>query len=103
MDAGFHAEKTMSTRRHTKLIHEGDYVAEVEVELIDADDGERPEVCPRLSSHPDHRRRLASRVRGTDHLDYDAGPQMVRTADPTELAPARRDPPGDTRTEKVPG
>ena len=27
----------MSTRRHTKLLHEGDYVAEVEVELTKAD------------------------------------------------------------------
>ncbi len=42
MDAGFHAEKTVSTRKHTKLLHEGDYVAEVEVELIDADGGWGP-------------------------------------------------------------
>ncbi len=42
MDAGFHAEKTVSTRKHTKLIHEGNYVAEVEVELIDADGGWGP-------------------------------------------------------------
>lgn len=27
----------MNTRRHTKLLHEGDYAAEVEVELTDAD------------------------------------------------------------------
>ena len=40
--SGFHAEKTVSTRRHTKLLHEGDYVAEVEVELIDADGGWGP-------------------------------------------------------------
>ena len=32
----------MNTRRHTKLLHEGDYVAEVEVELIDADAGWGP-------------------------------------------------------------
>jgi hypothetical protein len=42
MDAGFQAEKTVSTRKHTKLLHEGDYVAEVEVELIDADGGWGP-------------------------------------------------------------
>ncbi len=42
MDAGFHAEKTVSTRKHTKLLHEGDYVAEVEVQLIDADGGWGP-------------------------------------------------------------
>lgn len=27
------------TRRQTKLVHEGEYVAEVDVELTDADDG----------------------------------------------------------------
>jgi hypothetical protein len=27
----------MSTRRHTKLLHEGDYAAEVEIELTNAD------------------------------------------------------------------
>ncbi|MFQ5423484.1 MAG: hypothetical protein ACE5F9_05825 [Phycisphaerae bacterium] len=32
----------MRTRKHTKLIHEGDYVAEVEVELIDTDGGWGP-------------------------------------------------------------
>ena len=42
MDAGFQAEKAVTTRRHTKLLHEGDYVAEVEVELIDADGGWGP-------------------------------------------------------------
>lgn len=42
MDAGFQAEKTVSTHRHTKLLHEGDYVAEVEVELIDTDGGWGP-------------------------------------------------------------
>ena len=29
----------MKKRRHTKLIHEGDYVAKVNVELMDADEG----------------------------------------------------------------
>lgn len=28
----------MNTRRHTKFLHEGDYAAEVEVELIDTED-----------------------------------------------------------------
>ena len=32
----------MSTRHHTKLVHEGDYVAEVDVELIDSDTGWSP-------------------------------------------------------------
>ena len=32
----------MKKRSDTKLIHEGDYVAKVEVELIEADDGWSP-------------------------------------------------------------
>jgi len=32
----------MSNRRHTKLIHEGQYVAEVDVELIENDEGWSP-------------------------------------------------------------
>jgi len=32
----------VNTRKHTKLIHEGDYAAEVAVELIDADTGWGP-------------------------------------------------------------
>jgi hypothetical protein len=32
-------EKRMKKKRRTKLIHEGDYVAKVDVELIDADEG----------------------------------------------------------------
>jgi hypothetical protein len=32
----------MMTRRHTKLVHEGKYVAEVDVELIDSDVGWSP-------------------------------------------------------------
>jgi hypothetical protein len=32
----------MSSRLHTKLIHEGQYAAEVEVELIEADEGWSP-------------------------------------------------------------
>jgi len=30
------------TRHHTKLVHEGDYVAEVEVDLIETDSGWSP-------------------------------------------------------------
>jgi hypothetical protein len=40
-------EETMSARKHTKLLREGEYVAEVDVELID-DDG-RPGWGPYLS------------------------------------------------------
>jgi hypothetical protein len=32
----------MNTRRHTKLVREGPYAAEVDVELIEADDGWSP-------------------------------------------------------------
>jgi hypothetical protein len=32
----------MTTRRRTKYVHEGRYVAEVEVELIEADEGWSP-------------------------------------------------------------
>ena len=32
----------MKKREHTKLIHEGDYVAKVNVELIDAEEGWSP-------------------------------------------------------------
>jgi hypothetical protein len=32
----------MRTRRHTKLLHEGNYIAEVDINIIDADDGWSP-------------------------------------------------------------
>ncbi|HIJ65447.1 MAG TPA: hypothetical protein HPP77_05790 [Candidatus Hydrogenedentes bacterium] len=32
----------MRRRHHTKLVHEGQYVAEVDVELVDADEGWAP-------------------------------------------------------------
>lgn len=32
----------MTKRRHTKLVHEGRYVAKVDIELIDTDDGWSP-------------------------------------------------------------
>jgi hypothetical protein len=32
----------MRKRRHTKLVHEGQYVAEVEVELMETDEGWSP-------------------------------------------------------------
>lgn len=40
-DHGY-AEKTMKKRRHTKYVHEGNYVAEVDIELIDTDAGWSP-------------------------------------------------------------
>ncbi|PTL35814.1 hypothetical protein CLG94_08655 [Candidatus Methylomirabilis limnetica] len=32
----------MTIRRHTKLVHEGEYVAEVEVKLLDSEEGWTP-------------------------------------------------------------
>jgi hypothetical protein len=32
----------MRKRRHTKLVHEGSYVAEVDVELVETDEGWAP-------------------------------------------------------------
>jgi hypothetical protein len=43
MDRGFSKEKKkMKRRSHTKLVREGRYVAEVEVELIETDEGWSP-------------------------------------------------------------
>ena len=36
----------MKKREHTKLVHEGDYVAKVNVELIDAEEGWSPYLSP---------------------------------------------------------
>jgi hypothetical protein len=36
----------MNKRRHTKLVREGAYVAEVEVELIDSEGGWAPYISP---------------------------------------------------------
>jgi hypothetical protein len=32
----------MTSRKHTKLVHEGSYVAEVDIEIIDTNDGWSP-------------------------------------------------------------
>jgi len=32
----------MTKRQHTKLVHEGDYVAEVDIEILDAAEGWSP-------------------------------------------------------------
>ena len=42
MDGGFQEEKTVTARLRTKLIHEGDYAAEVEVEIIETEEGWSP-------------------------------------------------------------
>jgi hypothetical protein len=38
----FHEETIMTHRRQTKLVREGEYVAEVEIELIDTGEGWSP-------------------------------------------------------------
>lgn len=35
-------EAIMNKRKHTKLVHEGKYVAEVDIEIIDTNDGWSP-------------------------------------------------------------
>lgn len=42
MDRRFHEEKEMNTRHHTKLVHEGQYAAEVDVELIETENDWSP-------------------------------------------------------------
>lgn len=42
MDFGFHEEEAVNTRHQVKLLHEGEYAAEVEVELIEAETGWAP-------------------------------------------------------------
>lgn len=37
-----HAEKKMSPRHHAKLVHEGQYAAEVDVELIETENDRFP-------------------------------------------------------------
>jgi hypothetical protein len=46
MDGGFYAKKIMTTKRQTKLVHEGDYMAEVSVDLISDDNGWAPYLSP---------------------------------------------------------
>jgi hypothetical protein len=42
MGAGSSAEEEMSTKQYTKMVHEGESVAEVDVELIYTDEGWSP-------------------------------------------------------------
>jgi len=42
MERGLHKEKAMTTRRKIKFVHEGDYVAEVDVEITTTDDAWSP-------------------------------------------------------------
>src|SRR6516225_3095001 len=42
LDRGFLKEKTMTTTRGTKFVHEGDYVATVEIEWLESEAGWSP-------------------------------------------------------------
>jgi len=42
MERRFPSEEDVTTRKQVKLVQEGEYVAEVEVELIEADEGWAP-------------------------------------------------------------
>ena len=42
LDGQFYGEKKMNKRHHVKLVHEGSYVAEVDIELIDTEGGWSP-------------------------------------------------------------
>jgi hypothetical protein len=42
VDSRFPEEKNMTMRQQTKYVHEGQYVAEVEVTLIETDEGWSP-------------------------------------------------------------
>lgn len=42
LDKRFHEENKMNTRHHTKLVHEGQYAAEVDVELIETENDWSP-------------------------------------------------------------
>jgi hypothetical protein len=42
VEQGFLEEKKMNTRRYTKLVHEAEFVAEVDVNLVYSDEGWSP-------------------------------------------------------------
>jgi hypothetical protein len=42
VDTGLEEQEDMTTRHHTKLIHEGEYAAEVDVEVTDSGSGWSP-------------------------------------------------------------
>jgi hypothetical protein len=42
MECGLHEEKAMMKRRRSKLVHEVEYIAEVDIELIEEEGGWSP-------------------------------------------------------------
>jgi fructose/tagatose bisphosphate aldolase len=57
----FSQEKNVRTRRYTKFVHEGDFVAEIEVELIESEDGWSPYLSPSDASKLDDAREALRR------------------------------------------
>jgi len=57
LEQRFSAENAMNTRRQKKLIHEGHYAAEVEVELIESDEGWSPYLSLQAAEKLDEVRR----------------------------------------------
>ena len=66
----FPEEKEMKSRRKKKLVHEGQYVAEVEVEVIDSDSGWSPYLSLEDAYRLDEVREALSRgdIRGASRL-----------------------------------
>ena len=46
MDRGFPEEEIMKKKHRSKLVHEGSYIAEVDVELIELEGGWSPYLSP---------------------------------------------------------
>ena len=51
----------MKTRRHTRLVHEGGFVAEIEVDLIESEDSWAPYLSPDDASKLDDAREALRR------------------------------------------
>ena len=90
----------MKKRRHTKLVREGTYAAEVDVELIDADDGWSPylsledaykldAVREALGGGYPGCRAACARVRTHPYLPVSVG-QPAEQAHAADAAPSRR-------------
>ena len=60
----------MRKRQHKKLIHEGNYVAEVEVDLIDTDEGWSPVISLDEAQKLDDVREALREVKSNKPIDY---------------------------------
>ncbi len=71
----------MAKRAHTKLIHEGQYAAEVDVQLIEADQGWSPYLSLEDSEKLDEVRRALIRV------DLKRAAELARVFELTPVQP----------------